>query len=394
MKFVDEVIITVKAGDGGNGMLSFRREKFIEKGGPNGGDGGDGGSIFIRAQNNLNTLVDYRYTRKFFAQNGEKGGSNDCTGAKGEDLILPVPIGTSIIDVSSGDIIGDLTHEGQTLLIAQGGWHGLGNTRFKSSTNRAPRKVTLGKPGEMREIKLELKVVADVGLLGMPNAGKSTLISAVSKAKPKIADYPFTTIIPNLGVVSVGMHKSFVMADIPGLIAGASEGIGLGTRFLKHLSRTRLLLHIVDISEFNQENIPNIAQTIIDELTKFSPALAKRERWLVLNKIDTVNLDELNTIKHKIVNKIDWQGKIFAISAHNHQGTELLVNSIMQYLDEHNQKIIEDIKYAETINDLNNLIEQQVRNKIYELDKKRQTNKINTNNDYEENEEVEVIYAN
>src|SRR5690606_15828191 len=226
MKFVDEVSISVKAGDGGNGMMSFRREKFIEKGGPNGGDGGDGGSVYLEAADNLNTLVDYRYTRRFVAPNGQKGGTSECTGAKGEDLILPVPVGTTVIDANTQEVIGDLVEPGQRLLVAQGGWHGLGNTRFKSSTNRAPRQTTPGKPGEARDLKLELKVLADVGLLGLPNAGKSTFIRSVSAAKPKVADYPFTTLIPNLGVVSIARYKSFVVADIPGLIEGASEGAG------------------------------------------------------------------------------------------------------------------------------------------------------------------------
>jgi len=283
MKFVDEVSIFVKAGDGGNGMMSFRREKFIEKGGPNGGDGGDGGSVYLEADENLNTLVDYRYTRRFQAQNGQKGGSTDCTGAKGEDLILPVPVGTTVIDAATQEIMGDLTKAGQRLLVAQGGWHGLGNTRFKSSTNRAPRQTTPGKPGDARDLKLELKVLADVGLLGLPNAGKSTFIRSVSAAKPKVADYPFTTLVPNLGVVSVGRYKSFVIADIPGLIEGASEGAGLGIRFLKHLARTRLLLHLVDMAPLDGSDPADAAEVILHELEKFSPALTQRDRWLVLN---------------------------------------------------------------------------------------------------------------
>ncbi len=288
MKFVDEVSIHVKAGDGGNGLMSFRREKFIEKGGPNGGDGGDGGSIYLEADVNLNTLVDYRYTRRFDAQRGENGGSKDCTGAKGDDLILPVPVGTTVIDANTQEIIGDLTEPGQRLMVAQGGWHGLGNTRFKSSTNRAPRQTTPGKPGEARDLKLELKVLADVGLLGLPNAGKSTFIRAVSAAKPKVADYPFTTLVPNLGVVSVGRYKSFVVADIPGLIEGAAEGAGLGIRFLKHLARTRILLHLVDMAPLDESDPADAAEVIVRELGRFSPALTERERWLVLNKMDQI----------------------------------------------------------------------------------------------------------
>ena len=279
MKFVDEVSIFVKAGDGGNGLMSFRREKFIEKGGPNGGDGGDGGSVFMEADPNLNTLVDYRYTRRFDAQRGENGGSKDCTGRKGEDLVLPVPVGTTIIDAGTQEIIGDLTKPGQRLMVAQGGWHGLGNARFKSSTTRAPRQTTTGKPGESRDLKLELTVRADVGLLGLPNAGKSTFIRAVSAAKPKVADYPFTTLVPNLGVVSVGRYKSFVVADIPGLIEGAAEGAGLGIRFLKHLARTRLLLHIVDMAPLDDSDPAEAAATIIEELARFSPALTERDRF-------------------------------------------------------------------------------------------------------------------
>ncbi|WP_122861369.1 Obg family GTPase CgtA, partial [Pseudomonas viridiflava] len=271
MKFVDEVSIRVKAGDGGNGCMSFRREKFIENGGPNGGDGGDGGSVYMMADVNLNTLVDYRYTRHFDAERGSNGGSTDCTGRKGEELVLRVPVGTTIIDATTQEIIGDLTKDGQRIMVAQGGWHGLGNTRFKSSTNRAPRQTTPGKPGDQRDLKLELKVLADVGLLGLPNAGKSTFIRSVSAAKPKVADYPFTTLVPNLGVVSVDRWKSFVVADIPGLIEGASDGAGLGIRFLKHLARTRLLLHLVDMAPLDETSAADSAEIIVNELDKFSP---------------------------------------------------------------------------------------------------------------------------
>lgn len=310
MKFVDEVSIHVKAGDGGNGLMSFRREKFIEKGGPNGGDGGDGGSIYLEADVNLNTLVDYRYTRRFDAQRGENGGSKDCTGAKGDDLILPVPVGTTVIDANTQEIIGDLTEPGQRLMVAQGGWHGLGNTRFKSSTNRAPRQTTPGKPGEARDLKLELKVLADVGLLGLPNAGKSTFIRAVSAAKPKVADYPFTTLVPNLGVVSVGRYKSFVVADIPGLIEGAAEGAGLGIRFLKHLARTRILLHLVDMAPLDESDPADAAEVIVRELGRFSPALTERERWLVLNKMDQI-LDpaEREARKQAVIERLGWKAR-------------------------------------------------------------------------------------
>ncbi|OHC12032.1 MAG: GTPase ObgE [Pseudomonadales bacterium GWC1_66_9] len=371
MKFVDEVSIFVKAGDGGNGMMSFRREKFIEKGGPNGGDGGDGGSVYMEADENLNTLVDYRYTRRFEAQRGEKGGSTDCTGAKGEDLILPVPVGTTVIDAGTQEIIGDLTRAGQRLLVAQGGWHGLGNTRFKSSTNRAPRQTTPGKPGEARDLKLELKVLADVGLLGLPNAGKSTFIRAVSAAKPKVADYPFTTLVPNLGVVSVGRYKSFVVADIPGLIEGAAEGAGLGIRFLKHLARTRLLLHLVDMAPLDESDPADAAETILHELEKFSPALTERERWLVLNKADQLLDEEREERLRAVVERLDWQGPVYVISALEREGTEALCQDIMRYLDERALRIAEEPEYAEALAELDQRIEDEARARLQALDDQR-----------------------
>lgn len=371
MKFVDEVSIFVKAGDGGNGMMAFRREKFIEKGGPNGGDGGDGGSIYIEAFANLNTLVDYRYTRRFQAPNGDKGGSTDCTGAKGEDLILPVPIGTTVIDAGTQEVIGDLTRAGQRLLVAQGGWHGLGNTRFKSSTNRAPRQTTPGKPGDARDLKLELKVLADVGLLGLPNAGKSTFIRSVSAAKPKVADYPFTTLVPNLGVVSVDRYKSFVVADIPGLIEGASHGAGLGIRFLKHLSRTRLLLHLVDMAPLDLTDPAESAATIIDELTKFSPSLAERERWLVLNKADQILDEEQEARIAEIVARIEWEGPVYVISALARQGTEKLCYDIMDFLEARAERIQENPEYAAELAELDTRIEDEARAQLQALDDKR-----------------------
>ncbi|SFA69497.1 Obg family GTPase CgtA [Azotobacter beijerinckii] len=371
MKFVDEVSIFVKAGDGGNGMMSFRREKFIEKGGPNGGDGGDGGSVYMEANENLNTLVDYRYTRRFEAQRGEKGGSTDCTGAKGEDLILPVPVGTTVIDAGTQEIIGDLTRPGQRLLVAQGGWHGLGNTRFKSSTNRAPRQTTPGKPGEARDLKLELKVLADVGLLGLPNAGKSTFIRAVSAAKPKVADYPFTTLVPNLGVVSVGRYKSFVVADIPGLIEGAAEGAGLGIRFLKHLARTRLLLHLVDMAPLDESDPAEAAETILRELEKFSPALTERERWLVLNKSDQLLDEEREERLRAVVERLDWQGPVYVVSALEREGTEALCQDIMRYLDERALRIAEEPEYAEALAELDQRIEDEARARLQALDDRR-----------------------
>ena len=371
MKFVDEVSIFVKAGDGGNGMMAFRREKFIEKGGPNGGDGGDGGSEYIEAVENFNTLVDYRYTRRFQAQNGEKGGSTDCTGAKGEDLILPVPIGTTVIDAGTQEVIGDLVRAGQRLMVAQGGWHGLGNTRFKSSTNRAPRQTTPGKPGESRDLKLELKVLADVGLLGLPNAGKSTFIRSVSAAKPKVADYPFTTLVPNLGVVSVDRYKNFVVADIPGLIEGASHGAGLGIRFLKHLSRTRLLLHLVDMAPLDLTDPAESAATIIDELTKFSPSLAERERWLVLNKADQMLDEEQEARIAEIVARIEWTGPVYVISALARQGTEKLCYDIMDFLEARAERIQENPEYAAELAELDTRIEDEARAQLQALDDKR-----------------------
>ncbi len=371
MKFVDEVSIYVKAGDGGNGMMAFRREKFIEKGGPNGGDGGDGGSVFIEADENLNTLVDYRYTRRFQAQNGEKGGSTDCTGAKGEDLILPVPVGTTVVDASTQEVIGDLTKPGQRLLVAQGGWHGLGNTRFKSSTNRAPRQTTPGKPGDARDLKLELKVLADVGLLGLPNAGKSTFIRSVSAAKPKVADYPFTTLVPNLGVVSVERYKSFVIADIPGLIEGASEGAGLGIRFLKHLARTRLLLHLVDMAPLDLSDPAEAAVTIVEELAKFSPALAERDRWLVLNKADQILEEEQEARIAEIVERLEWTGPVYVISALAHQGTEKLCYDIMDYLEARSERIQENPEFAAELAELDQRIENEARAQLQALDDKR-----------------------
>ncbi|MDH4611105.1 Obg family GTPase CgtA [Pseudomonas sp. BN102] len=371
MKFVDEVSIFVKAGDGGNGLMSFRREKFIEKGGPNGGDGGDGGSVFMEADPNLNTLVDYRYTRRFDAQRGENGGSKDCTGRKGEDLILPVPVGTTVIDAATQEIIGDLTRAGQRLLVAQGGWHGLGNTRFKSSTNRAPRQTTKGKPGDSRDLKLELKVLADVGLLGLPNAGKSTFIRAVSAAKPKVADYPFTTLVPNLGVVSVGRFKSFVVADIPGLIEGAAEGAGLGIRFLKHLARTRLLLHIVDMAPLDKSDPAEAAATIIEELGRFSPALTERDRWLVLNKADQLLDGDREARLKAVIERLDWNGPVFVISALEREGTEAISQEIMRYLDERTLRMEEEPQYAEELAELDQRIEDEARARLQAMDDQR-----------------------
>jgi len=335
MKFVDEATIKVQAGNGGRGMVSLRREKFIPFGGPDGGDGGTGGSIHLVAQKGLNTLADFRYKRSFKAPNGEPGGSADCSGRGGEDLEVVVPVGTVIYDTETDETLGDLTHDGERILVARGGRGGLGNQHFKSSTNRAPRRATPGYPGEQRELRLELKLIADVGLLGLPNAGKSTLISVVSAARPRVADYPFTTLHPNLGVVYVGEHKSFVMADIPGLIEGAAEGAGLGIRFLKHLQRTRLLLHLVDIAPPDPTADPvKDVRTIVAELKKFSPELAGRERWLVLNKLDLMPAAEGEKRCKEIVRRLRWKGPVFRMSGATRAGTQELCQAVMRRLDE------------------------------------------------------------
>ncbi|MDG4595772.1 MAG: GTPase ObgE [Candidatus Contendobacter sp.] len=334
MKFVDEVTIRVEAGDGGDGCVSFRREKYIPFGGPDGGDGGDGGSIWLQADPELNTLADYRFTRRFRAEHGQKGMGANCTGRSGADLTVVVPVGTVAHDADTGELIGDLVESGQRLLVARGGFHGLGNTRYKSSTNRAPRQFKPGTPGEARDLRLELRVIADVGLLGMPNAGKSTLIRAVSAARPKVADYPFTTLHPNLGMVRVGPLKSFVMADIPGLIEGAADGVGLGVQFLRHLSRTWLLLHLVDVSPYSDSGDPvRDVQVILGELARYSVELAARERWLVLNKLDLLPPEERATRVATITTALSWTGPVFGIAALNGEGTEALIHAVMEWLE-------------------------------------------------------------
>lgn len=347
MKFVDEAEIVAEAGRGGSGALSFRREKYIERGGPDGGDGGHGGSVFLQADASLNTLVDFRFQPRYRAQAGQAGQSRNCTGRGGDDLIVKVPVGTTVIDVDTEELIADLKLADEPVMVAKGGFHGLGNTRFKSSTNRAPRKTTKGTPGEVRKLQLQLRLVADVGLLGLPNAGKSTLIRAVSAATPKVANYPFTTLVPNLGVVSLGMERSFVMADIPGLIEGASEGAGLGFRFLKHLSRTRLLLHLVDVLPMDQEDPVETAVKIAAELAKFSPTLAAKDRWLVLNKIDIIEPEALAEIKTRIREALSWEGKIYEISGINGHGCDALCNALMDEIILHREKLLNDEEYAE-----------------------------------------------
>jgi len=333
MKFVDEATIRVQAGNGGHGCLSFRREKYVERGGPDGGDGGHGGSVYLVAEPSLNTLADFRVARKFRAESGQGGAGRNKTGRSGDDLDVLIPCGTVVHDVDTGELICDLTEPGQRQMVAEGGRGGLGNTRFKSSVNRAPRKITNGTQGEGRHLSLELKVLADVGLLGMPNAGKSTLITAMSQAKPRIADYPFTTLHPNLGVVRVGQLQSFVMADIPGLIEGASEGAGLGIQFLRHLQRTGLLLHLVDIAPIDGSDPATVVKAISNELGKFSDDLADKPRWLVINKIDLLNAEDLEVAREKLLSDLDWKGSVFEVSAATGKGTEALAQSVLRGLE-------------------------------------------------------------
>jgi GTPase len=333
MKFVDEVTIDVVAGNGGSGCISFRREKFIPFGGPNGGDGGRGGSVYAVGDRNLNTLIDYRYARRHEARNGEQGRGSDQFGAASDDIVLRMPMGTIITDLTSGETLAELLVPDEKVLLAKGGDGGFGNLHFKTSTNRAPRQKTPGWPGEARKLKLELRLLADVGLLGMPNAGKSTFITAVSNARPKIADYPFTTLHPNLGVVRVGPERSFVVADIPGLIEGAAEGAGLGHLFLRHLQRTRLLLHIVDIAPFDDAADPvKQARAIVAELKKYDIALYKKPRWLVLNKIDMVPPAERELRVKDFVKRFKWKGPVFQISALTHEGCGPLTEAVYRHI--------------------------------------------------------------
>ncbi len=333
MKFVDEVSIRVEAGRGGDGCLSFRRERNLAKGGPDGGDGGDGGDVVLEAQASLNTLVDFRFQPRYRAESGQAGAGRDMTGRRGEDAVVRVPVGTLVIDEDSGEALGDLAQPGQRLRVAQGGRRGLGNTRFKSSTNRAPRRTTPGTPGERRKLRLQLRLLADVGLLGMPNAGKSTLIRAVSAARPKVADYPFTTLVPQLGVVRVGSGSSFVLADVPGLIAGAAEGAGLGTRFLKHLARTRLLLHLVDAVPIDGSDPVTAMTTIVAELERYSPALAQRPRWLVLNKVDLLAADARAALCERF-RAAGVSAPLYLVSAVTGEGCEELMQAVSAALAE------------------------------------------------------------
>lgn len=333
MKFVDEVEIRAEAGDGGNGIVSFRREKYVPRGGPDGGDGGDGGDVYLLADENLNTLIDYQFERFHRAERGQNGQRTNCTGKRGSDLTVNMPVGTRITDKDTGEVLGDLTRNGQKLMVAKGGFHGLGNARFKSSTNRAPRQKSNGTPGEVRNLHLELMLLADVGLLGLPNAGKSTFIRSVSAAKPKVADYPFTTLIPNLGVVRQDARRSFVIADIPGLIEGASDGAGLGIRFLKHLERCRVLLHLIDLMPVDQSDPLENAKTIINELERYNPKLAAKPRWIVFNKTDLMLPEEAEEVCQTILDGLDWQERHFKISAIQKQGTDDLCHEVMEMLD-------------------------------------------------------------
>ncbi|MBT4256178.1 MAG: Obg family GTPase CgtA [Gammaproteobacteria bacterium] len=364
MKFVDEAEVVVEAGKGGNGALSFRREKYVERGGPDGGDGGDGGSVFMQADSSLNTLVDFRFQPRYRAESGQPGMGKQCTGKGGDDLLVKVPLGTTVIDVETEELIADLNNVDVPVMVAQGGFHGLGNIRFKSSTNRAPRKTTKGSPGEVRALQLQLRLMADVGLLGFPNAGKSTLIRSVSAATPKVADYPFTTLVPNLGVVSLGMKRSFVMADIPGLIEGASEGAGLGFRFLKHLSRTRLLLHMIDVLPADNSDPVENAIQIVKELEKFSPTLAAKDRWLVMNKVDLVDDETVEALKQSLREALSWEGEIYEISALSSDGCDRLCNDLMTSVEEHRVQLKEDEEYLAAQQEKENAMAFEIRQTI------------------------------
>jgi len=343
MKFVDEANIKVQAGDGGNGCISFRREKFIPFGGPDGGDGGYGGSVWLVADEGLNTLVDFRHQRSFKAQRGQNGMGSQMYGKGGEDTTIRVPVGTMITNVDTDEVIGDLTGHGQRMLVAQGGKGGLGNIHFKTSVNRAPRKATPGTPGDARELKLELRLLADVGLLGFPNAGKSTFIRAVSAATPRVADYPFTTLVPNLGVVSLGTDQSFVIADIPGLIEGASEGAGLGIQFLRHVARTSLLLHLVDIAPIDGSDVAAQVRAIELELEKFNPELLERPRWLVLNKSDMLAEDERTAVAEKIIAELGWTQPWFLVSAIARENTMPVCQQVQRFFESQREVSVERV---------------------------------------------------
>lgn len=403
MRFVDEAVIQVDAGAGGNGCVSFRREKFIPYGGPDGGDGGKGGSVYMIADDDANTLVDYRYTRKFRAERGQNGMGANCSGKGGGDVVLKVPVGTTVVDEETGEVLGDLVEVGQKLLVARGGRGGLGNIHFKSSTNRAPRKSTPGQPGESRQLKLELKVLADVGLLGLPNAGKSTFIRAVSAARPKVADYPFTTLVPNLGVVDIEKHRSFVMADIPGLIEGASDGAGLGIRFLKHLARTRYLLHIVDVAPIDGSDPVQNVEVIAAELAKFSPTLARLPRWLVLNKLDQVLDEERESLCAGIVERLGWEGPVFQTSGLTGEGAMQVCYRLMEAIEEQRRAELEHPEVARQEQERRQQLEQESRLRIEQLRERQRAawkarkeaglDDDDDDDDWDDGDGPEIIYA-
>ncbi|WP_294911572.1 Obg family GTPase CgtA [Tatumella sp. UBA2305] len=349
MKFVDEATILVVAGDGGNGCVSFRREKYIPRGGPDGGDGGDGGDVWLLADENLNTLIDYRFEKAFRAERGQNGQSRDCTGKRGKDVVIKVPVGTRIIDQDTGETMGDMTRHEQRLMVAKGGWHGLGNTRFKSSVNRTPRQKTMGTEGEKRDLQLELMLLADVGMLGLPNAGKSTFIRAVSAAKPKVADYPFTTLVPSLGVVRMDHEQSFVVADIPGLIEGAADGAGLGIRFLKHLERCRVLLHLIDLAPIDESDPVENAKIILAELEKYSDKLYQKPRWLVFNKTDLLDKQEAESRAKAVADALGWDKKYYLISAASRDGVNALCWDVMSFINANPKQAEEEEKKPEKV---------------------------------------------
>ena len=350
MKFVDEAVIRADAGDGGNGTVSFRTEKYIPKGGPDGGDGGDGGDVYLLADENVNTLIDYRFERFHAAVRGENGRGGNCTGKRGEDKVLTVPVGTRAIDEETGEVIADLTQHGMKIMVAKGGFHGLGNTRFKSSVNRAPRQKTMGSKGEIRHLRLELLLLADVGMLGLPNAGKSTFIRSVSAAKPKVADYPFNTLIPSLGVVRVDSDRSFVVADIPGLIEGAADGAGLGIRFLKHLERCRVLLHMIDLLPVDGSDPIENAFTILNELDKYSDKLANKPRWIIFNKVDLLSEEDAQAKIDEILEALAWEGDYYCISALTRMGTKELTYDLMEFIEQlPKEQIVEEEEKAEKV---------------------------------------------
>ena len=367
MKFVDEASIKVEAGKGGNGCLSFRREKYVERGGPDGGDGGNGGSIFLVGDAALNTLVDFRFQPNYRAEKGGHGEGSDRTGAKGEDLFVKIPCGTSIYDDQTEEYLGDVNEEGQILLVAAGGRHGLGNTRFKSSTNRAPRKTTQGEPGEKKNLRLELKLIADVGLMGLPNAGKSTLVSMVSAATPKIADYPFTTLVPNLGLVRLNHESSFVIADIPGLIEGAADGAGLGVQFLKHLSRTRLLLHLVDLMPVDESDPVSNCRTIEQELAKYSEGISEKTRWLVFTKTDLLTVVEAEVLMADYALKLG-ASEYFGISSVTSKGTDKLMRKVAEYLVNLDESYVSEDRIRQEVHDFSRS-EKLARNQLRNSDK-------------------------